>query len=692
LFAVFVIDVIRGHGDIDLEFGWLSMLRNILVIVAFGSFYFLLESLWRKDQGPAKKFGLIFVLMLVVAATSGAFSLLPTSGFDTKGSSEIPLGFDSIVIANIFGIVLGATTVITLLILRDIIFWKRRPSTRRNFLFFLGFALASALSTLASKPLERSTLTTVLDVLAILAIALNSLRLSWIVYLSKREKLFSMVYGFFLFCIFIGLLVMTSSGTVMEKSLAYYSAPLKSFISSVGLFAAIYFGMTFLSTMFHLPTAEAYDRKISEVTSLHNLSRLSTQVFDFNELVETVTRMTLEVCQAQSSWLEIIRTDDARGSGLLKPRNDGGEKRIETVALNNISAEESHAITFPDNGNLRQIVLETQKPVVIDDAPHDKRTKHVKELKRKIGSMVIVPLLSHESIIGVLYATKEMPMGFDKDDVDLISAFADHAAIAIENSRLIEKSLERERLMREIMVAQEMQKKLLPQQLPVLSEVELEALSSPAFEVGGDYYDFTMLDDHLLGFIVGDVSGKGVSAAFYMAEMKGIFQSLSKIYPVPTEFLTKAHAALAGTIDRRSFISVIYGMLDLRDGKLTIARAGHCPMLYLAKEKTVYIQPVGVALGMGSSEFFKRTIVQESINLKEGDSVILFTDGLTEARTPEADGEEFGYERLLDVGANVRDRCAVEIRDAIIGAVDEHTHHQAPEDDLTLIVIKWVKK
>ena len=143
--------------------------------------------------------------------------------------------------------------------------------------------------------------------------------------------------------------------------------------------------------------------------------------------------------------------------------------------------------------------------------------------------MVVVPLLSHEKVLGVLYATKDMEYGFDKEDVELISAFADQATIAIENSRLIEKSLERERLIREMMLAQDMPRKLLPQSLPGVVGVDIDALSSPAFEVGGDYYDFTMLDEHHLGILVGDVSGKGVSAAFYMAEMKGIFQSLSKI-------------------------------------------------------------------------------------------------------------------------------------------------------------------
>ncbi|MFI5252502.1 MAG: PP2C family protein-serine/threonine phosphatase [Bacteroidota bacterium] len=688
LLVIFVIDVIRGHGSIDLEGGVISLIRDILVLAAFGCFYLLLENMWRRDQGPAKKLGFILVLMLVVVTASGLLSLSPSSGFDIKNDIFIPNAFDSIVFADIYGVVFGTTLLIVLLTLRDITFWKRRKSTRRNFLILVGCIIATALSTMAGKPANPPLITMIMLGITILVIVLNSFRLSWIVYLSKREKLFSMVYGFILFCIFIGFDILTTSGTVIGKSLLFYSPPLKSFIMSTSMFGTIYFGMTFLSTMFHLPTAEAYDRKISEVASLHNLSRLITQVFDFNELVESVTRMTLDVCQAQSAWLEIIK-EDVKTSPLNRGVIALTNHTIETVALNNISREEINAIVSSDDNSLRTIVFAERKAVVIDDVLHDKRTKHVKELERKFGSIVIVPLVSHETIIGVLYATKSITMGFDKEDVDLISAFADQATIAIENSRLIEKSLERERLMREIMVAQEMQKKLLPQRVPILEELELEALSSPAFEVGGDYYDFTMLDEHHLGIIVGDVSGKGVSAAFYMAEMKGIFQSLSKIYPTPTEFLTHAHKALADTIDRRSFISVIYAVLDLRNGVMKVARAGHCPMLYLTNGTARYVKPVGMGLGMGSSEIFQRTIVQEIIRLQNGDGVIFFTDGITEAR-PEG-GEEFGYDRLLDVCLSAGKRSAIDIRDTLISTIDKHMNHQPPEDDLTLIVIKWRK-
>jgi serine phosphatase RsbU (regulator of sigma subunit) len=659
------------------------------VIAAFVLLYFLIEGLWRRDQNPAQKLGFLLVVSIVIGTAIALLSFFPSSGFDAKNYLLIPLGFDSIVMANVVGAVLGTLMLVMLLSLRDIIFSKRRKGTRRNFLILVGCAAATALSTLSARPMESSFLSSLLLGLTVVAMLMNSFRLSWIVYLSKREKLFSMLYGFLLFGILVGFDYMVWSKTALGKSLLFYSPPLQSFVSVVFLFSTIYFGMTFLSTLFHLPTAEAFDRKISEVASLHNLGRLVTQVFDFNELVDSVTRMTLEVCQAQSSWLEIIKEENPRKALNEAVGTAAAGEQVEPVGLKNISREEILGIVSSKDGSLRDLVLDTLRPVVIDDVGNDKRTAHLRGAKRKFESMVIVPLLSHNRAIGILYATKGMPFGFDQEDIGVISAFADQATIAIENSRLIEKSLERERLMREIMVAQEMQKKLLPQKLPVIPGVEIEALSSPAFEVGGDYYDFVQLDEHNLGIIVGDVSGKGVSAAFYMAEMKGIFQCLSKIHPSPRDFLAQAHSALSATIDKRSFISVIYAVLDLRDGTMTVARAGHCPMLHVSDGAAVFIRPTGMGLGIGTPAFFEQTVEQERIQMSHGDVAVFFTDGVTEARP--SGGEEFGYERLLEIGKTSGIQSAVEIRDAIIMAVDRHMNHQSPEDDLTLVVIKWLR-
>jgi sigma-B regulation protein RsbU (phosphoserine phosphatase) len=688
LLLIFILDVVRRSYEIDI--GWILLLRELLIGVAFLILYLLVESVWRREQKPTKKLGFILVITLFVGVASVLLFIIQPSGYDIKNAELIPLGFDSIIWSNVYGVVLGVMMLILLLTIRDIVFSRRKKGTQRNFIIMVGFLVLTAVLTLTRSSLGTSPITSISQGLLLLAMIFNSFRLSWIVYLTKREKIFSIVYGFLLFLLYTGFTIITlREGSIVANSLLYYSKPLQSFVNNVCMLAAIYFGMTFISTLFHLPTAEAFDRKISEVSSLHSLSRLITQVFDFNELADTVTSMTLDVCEAKSSWLEIIRTPPASHQSKRLVAGESVKEEFMTVGVKNITYEEIHSVMATGGSQLRKHVLDSRLPIIIDNIRDDKRTQSIAQIEAKFGSMVIMPLLTHETVIGILYVTKASEYGFDKDDTELISTFADQATIAIENSRLIEKSIERERLLREMMLAQEMQKKLLPQHIPQLSSVEIEALSTPAFEVGGDYFDFKMLDDEHFAVLVGDVSGKGVSAAFYMAEMKGIFQALSKVYREPREFLINAHNALMGTMDKRSFISLIYAVVHLHDGLMKVARAGHCPMLLLSGGKGRFIKPQGLGLGMGNSEVFEKTIIQDEILLKEGDVVVLYTDGITEAYPK--NGIEFGYERLLDVIQKAGGKSAEEIRDAIVMSVDDHMNHESPDDDLTLVVMKWKK-
>ncbi|MFA6541892.1 MAG: GAF domain-containing SpoIIE family protein phosphatase, partial [Bacteroidota bacterium] len=461
-----------------------------------------------------------------------------------------------------------------------------------------------------------------------------------------------------------------------QKGIHYYSPSLFTFVLLSSILGAIYFGMAFISTLFHLPTAEAFDRKQTEISSLHNLGKLINQVFDLRDLGETATKMAAEVVQASSVWLEIAAMEQ-------------GKQTMERMSSFNISDQDIQTIVSDTGKSIRDTVLQSKKVLIIDDVVNDKRM-NLGTTNKNVGSMLVLPLLSHDSVIGILFATKEMTYGFDQDDADILSGFGDQVSIAIENARLIKKSFEKERLQRELMLAQEMQKRLLPQSLPQFATVEMQAVSSPALEVGGDYYDVVQVDDDRVGVVIGDVSGKGVGAAFYMAEVKGIFQSLSKIYKSPKEFLVKANEALVSSIDKRSFISLIYSTINIRTGELIMSRAGHCPILYISRAKKEYIKPVGLGLGLKSGKIFEETIEEKKIFMNNGDVCVFYTDGVTESRSP--DGEEFGYERLLDIVDANKQRSAEEIKEAIVQTVWEYTDEQGYHDDLTVFVVKWIGK
>ena len=689
LFLVkFAIDVIGKN--VELEIGGLSLFRDGITIGAFVLLYLVANSFMaQRDQNPMKKLGLLLVVMLCALLVSIVLTATSAEGFDAKNLALLPLDYATLFVASLVSMVLGAFAVLTLRLLKDLILYNRKKGTQRNFLILVALILATAASSVTLRPLDSGVLMSIVFVVAIVAALANSFRLPWIVFLTKREKIIGLVYAFFLFMGFLVVNILMAQSTLIGRSLLYYSYPLKQFVLLTTILGNIYFGMAFISTLFHLPTAEAFDRKRSEVTSLHNLSKLVTQVFDFNELVDSVTTMTLDVCEAKSCWLEIIHRSDQvlqDATGLSVARLGPEGYHVQIAASKNITQAEIDDLVLPDGPNLREEVMGSLKPIVIDDVGRDPRFQHLGKGKIPVASLVVVPLVSHSGLIGLLYATKASTFGFVKDDVDVIAAFADQATVAIENSRLIKESLQRERLFREMLVAQEMQKRLLPQVLPRYDTLEIDAVSTPAFEVGGDYYDFVELSDHKLGIVVGDVSGKGVSAAFYMSEVKGIFQALSRMYPSPREFVIKANEALAGSVDKHSFVSLIYAVLDVRTGELTLARAGHCPMLLVSGEQVQFIRPGGMGMGLSRGAIFDSAIEEYALSLRDGDLCVFYTDGITEARRGE---DEFGYDRLLDVARKSRDLSASAIKDEIVETVKTFVDRQATEDDLTLVVLKW---
>ncbi|MDT8324383.1 MAG: PP2C family protein-serine/threonine phosphatase, partial [Bacteroidota bacterium] len=276
---------------------------------------------------------------------------------------------------------------------------------------------------------------------------------------------------------------------------------------------------------------------------------------------------------------------------------------------------------------------------------------------------------------------------FDRDMVSVLHAFADMVSIALENSSLISESIEKERMERELQVAHEMQRSLLPQNLPSSPRFEIAAHSIPAYEVGGDYYDVLPLGDGRLGFLVGDVSGKGVSAALYMAQVKGIFQTLSSDSASTRDILIRMNAPLCHSMERKSFISLLYAALHTERGELSFSRAGHCPLLHVRGGNAVYLRPEGMALGLDSTERFAESLKEESLQLLPDDIVVIYSDGVTETR--DRNDEEFEYTRLSDCVLAHRNDSAERILAAILDSVQEFSGKEEADDDVTVLVLRW---
>jgi serine phosphatase RsbU (regulator of sigma subunit) len=258
---------------------------------------------------------------------------------------------------------------------------------------------------------------------------------------------------------------------------------------------------------------------------------------------------------------------------------------------------------------------------------------------------------------------------------------------------LLQQKAEKERLEQELRIARSIQMSLLPQGPLSIPGISLTAHCEPAREVGGDYYDFLPIDEHTLGILVADVSGKGTSAALYMAELKGIMLSLSQRHRSPRDLLIEADRIISRHLDSRSFITITYLVVDLRAGTLKYSRAGHCPMVYVpgpyaAERSAQLMTPDGMVLGLqlDQGRTFKRLLDEVTVPLGRDDLFVLYTDGLTEAMNSE--GDCFGDTRLADLIARHADLPADQLRERILREIDAFTGSALQQDDMTMVLLR----
>ena len=283
----------------------------------------------------------------------------------------------------------------------------------------------------------------------------------------------------------------------------------------------------------------------------------------------------------------------------------------------------------------------TDLPTGLPERKPDKSSK-----EPKIGT----PLKCRgESLGTITLEGAEGSRAFSKEDLDLLSAIARQAAMAIANARAGQALMVQNRLDNDLTLAREIQKSFLPKKLPKFPDLKVGAHYESAFQVGGDFYDMIKLGPSRLGIVVGDISGKGVSAALMMAKMITDIRLLSHYHQNPGKVLTLANNSLQETGQPGMFCTVLYVLLDLGQCTYTVANAGHQPPLIASKrfDGTCELDDAtAVALGiLDDVEYPEKTY-----KLIPGDSVLLYTDGINEAMSPHK--EEYGMDRLRTVVAN----------------------------------------
>ncbi len=698
------------------------LLKDVLATVAFAALYLIIRNRIKHSAAPDSQiwiepvsafwqgFVSLGLLALAMALTNW---VAPKSNYDIMPSTEVlrPQSLQAVFKTHLVTIFLGAVLLAALVMLERLILFRRTKNTQSNFLAMVALLLVKAIAELGNLPGESNDgfMAVIVSLLALVMVLVNAFRLSWVLPLSRDDK----IRALFLVLGMVGELVVLGLSETSEH-LAAYSSVVGNFLISVSGFLTLYLLTTFFSLLAYLPTSEALERKTSEVRNLYAMSRFAAEVFDEEKIYSSLVSYACGVAgKSACGWLDIYqpfdaKTVDANTAGRLPNLQCKTSKGFfKTVVRQNISeknlhefAEKASFIWEEMSRNPRQIRIDdvaTDRRIVKEKVPLGLWTRRLRRRRsaeeEKIVSTLSVPLISRANLIGVLTVAKDVEYGFIKDDIELITTFADQAAIAVQNSRLIREVIDKERMQQELAVAQKIQLRLLPSAPLAVQGYEMDSVSYPAFEVGGDFYDYMLLEQKnshasKFGVMIADVSGKGTSAAFYMAELKGIFQSLCRLYPnSPTELLKHANETLARSLDKKSFVSALYAIFDTERHTMQISNAGHCPMVHLTENGAEIVKLRGLALGLDKGQTFNKAIGEEERTLRPGDVVVFYTDGLIEAVN--ASDEQFGFERLLQVLSQMRQQSATEIKKALFEAVNAFAGERGSiKDDLTILVVK----
>ncbi|KEO73086.1 GAF domain-containing SpoIIE family protein phosphatase [Anditalea andensis] len=495
-----------------------------------------------------------------------------------------------------------------------------------------------------------------------------SVNLKWIPYLTFKEKWKSILY--------LSIIILSTGYLffIIVRYSEHNRLPIELtdniFILGLFGFVFIYALFSFLVTLFNLPTSSVFEQKLTEAINFQRLSQSIQPGQSESQVLDILMDSCMSAAYVDAAWLELHPETDA--PHIIHQRFIQDEERIE---LEQFLKENRPFKDFLDRNNGKSFEYISGK------------INHI-----NYKSALIVPIKINKTVLGYIYLVKEVKDGFNKEMINIIATFVGQASISVENHKLLNEAIKNERYKEELKIAQRVQRSLLPAHLHSNDHFEIAGISEAADEVGGDYYETYQYTADQFAIIIGDVSGKGTSAAFNMAQMKGVFHSLVQLELSPSEFLTKANGALSNCLEKNHFITTTYYLLDTSARSIKFSRAGHCPTLYhCAKTNTSrYLKTEGLGLGILRNSQYEKFVNENYLEYSAGDIMVMYTDGIVEAKNRE--NKEFGYENLLNVLQTNPDLCPNEIVNKIISSVYEFIGQTTmPDDDYSILVIKFLK-
>jgi sigma-B regulation protein RsbU (phosphoserine phosphatase) len=414
--------------------------------------------------------------------------------------------------------------------------------------------------------------------------------------------------------------------------------------------------------------ARVYSEAMREKVENQLLLELGTKIsssLDSHQLLEQILDLVFQVVRYDAAGIYLV---------------DRKTQWITRQAIRGYDADRDDAVRQKIGTGLIGWVAKTGRGVIVPDVATDPRYVNARDQTR---SEMVAPVRIGNEVIGAFNLESDEQDAYESEDMELLMAFAAQAAVAIERTRLHEEVLEMRRLEEEVTIGQRIQRSFLPDRNPEVKNFDIAGANFSSDLVGGDYYDFVRIAENHLGIVVGDVSGKGLAAALIMASFRAsLIAEIRNNYAIRT-IVSKVNRLLWESIEADRFVTALYGVLDVEARRFTYVNAGHNPA-FLCRAGTDHFDQLD-ATGPLLGTFDAATYKERAVEIRAGDVLVLYTDGVTEAM--DSLGDLFGDERLKAVILARRGETALVLLRAIWDAVKAHRQGSL-DDDMTIVVVK----
>ncbi len=407
---------------------------------------------------------------------------------------------------------------------------------------------------------------------------------------------------------------------------------------------------------------------VNELSVLNDIATSISTTQPIETIIDTIVLKCVNYLKTEEGTISLLSEED-------------DEQKFRTFIRKRDETRERLPIQLDEQ--VTGWMLKNKKALLSNDLHSDSRFSLPQYIDQTLKSMLSVPLIVKGKIIGYIAVfNKKNIEGFKPGDQRLLTIIASQSAQLLERSRLYKEEQELLLIKEEMNVAKRIQNNLLPEKSPYLKGYLVSGINSSAKEIGGDYFDFITISETKFGFCIADITGKGMPAALLMSNLQALLRSQVQMEADLSKAIATVNNLLFQSTDATKFATLFYGVLDIESHTITYCNAGHDEALVFRNgTHTSSLEATGLILGVMADMPYETG----EISLNPGDSLVCYTDGVTEAMN--VNEEEFGLDKTIEVVESIEAPTALKIEKGILRSVREHSHGASQSDDITVVVI-----